>query len=252
YSSRPRLVLEMAFVRAAQVGAVTPVTDLLARLDGVLRGVTPVPAAAPAAPAAAGVLTTAEPSAQAPSVTTAVAEAGGPSPTPTAAAAAGRPSAAKEDATPDERATVPAAKERPAPEPVVIQTRAKEVRRHWEEFIEYVKDRKPWMAQSLSLNASTREEKGELVIRFAVASECKVLQDPDNLKYLTQFAQDFFQKELRVRISVRGAEPGAAADDGRDELQEERRVLANDPLVQVTSEVFNAQVVGIRTGPRSR
>ena len=254
YSSRPRLVLEMAFVRAAQAGAVTPVADLLARLDDVLRGVTPVPPAAMMPPVVPGGLTTAEPT---PSRSTAATEVAqvvvspveqSPPVVATAGLAGTEPASAPTDPPPAKLAE----KSKPAPEPVVIQDRAKEVRRHWEGFIEYVKDRKPWMAQSLSLNAGTREEKGELVIKFAVPSECKVLQDPDNLKFLTQFAQDFFQKELRVRISVRGAEPGAAPDDSRDELQEERRALANDPLVQVASEVFNAQVVGIRTGPRSR
>ena len=268
YSSRPRLVLEMAFIRAAQSGAVTPVTDLLARLDDVLRGVTPVPPAAttmpPVAPVSPGTLSTAEPTPSAPTSPPAMPEAAPAEAAPEAkpepdsapaASASGPKSIEKADAPADLESAakpVPTETAQPAAEPVVVQASSKEVRRHWEEFIEYVKDRKPWMAQSLCLNSGTREEKGELVIRFAEATECNVLQDPENVKFLTQFAQDFFQKELRVRISVRGTAPGEEVADGQDELQEERRALANDPLVQVASEVFNAQVVGIRTGPRSR
>ena len=264
YSSRPRLVLEMAFIRAAQSGAVTPVTDLLTRLDDVLRGVTPVPPATtmvpPVAPVSPGTLSTAEPTPPAPTLSPVKPESVAVEPDP--APVPDRPPVApmsesveKADAPLENKSPAkPESEEevQPAAEPVVIQTSPKEIRRHWEEFIEYVKDRKPWMAQSLSLNSGTREEKGELVVRFAVASECNVLQDPENMKFLTQFAQDFFQKELRVRISVRGTAPGEETTDGQDELQEERRALANDPLVQVASEVFNAQVVGIRTGPRSR
>ncbi len=246
YSSRPRLVLEMAFIRAAQSGAVTPVTDLLTRLDDVLRGVTPVPPAVKPAPLSAGALSTAEPTPVAPPLPPAAQQAVSPvqpppSPAVPPVAAPGQKSVAK-----------PEAEKKPVSEPVVIQTSPKVVRNNWEEFIDYVKDRKTWMAQSLSLNSGTREEEGELVIKFAVASDCKVLQDPDHVKLLTEFAQDFFQKELRVRISVRGAAAGAVTDESQDDLQEERRALANDPLVQVASEVFNAQVVGIRTGPRSR
>ena len=243
YASRPRLVLEMAFIRAAQAGAVVPVTDLLARLDNVLRGVTPVPPPAamtpPVAPVPAGSLSTAEPT-----------PLSAPSPiakTAPETVADDEDSSSKQSAAP----SVPPER-KPADVKVPLQSSTKEIRRHWEKFIEYVKDRKPWMAQSLSLNVGTREDDGELEIKFAVASDCKVLQDAENMKFLTQFAQDFFQKELRLRISVRGGGAGAAPDDGQDELQEERRALANDPLVQVASEVFNAQVVGIRTGPRSR
>ncbi len=242
YASRPRLVLEMAFIRAAQAGSVTPVADLLGRLDDVLRGVTPVPAPAPgvgrpAADVASFAVTSSE---------------------PVPAGAGARPAAVVPTLPAAQPVPPPAADPSPAPavEPArpqpVARAQPKEVRRHWEEFIAYVKERKQWMAHSLRLSDGAREEAGELVIKFEAVTDCKVLQDPENMKFLTEFAQDFFQKELRVRISVRGAEPGTAVDDGRDELQEERRVLANDPLVQVASEVFNAQVVGIRTGPRSR
>ncbi len=233
YASRPRLVLEMAFVRAAQAGSVVPVTDLLARLDDVLRGVTPVPPAAArqaVASAAAG-LATAEPG-------------------PTAAVASPARPAPVAPPAPAPAASAPAA----TPAGPGLPAQAKEVRRHWEEFIDYVKERKPWMAHSLRLSGGGREEGGELVIRFGAASDCKVLQDPDNLRSLTEFAQDFFQKGLRLRVALPGSGAEAVSDGAprEEDPQEERRALANDPLVQVASEVFNGQVVGIRTGPRSR
>ncbi|MDH5297598.1 MAG: DNA polymerase III subunit gamma/tau [Desulfobulbaceae bacterium] len=254
YASRPRLVLEMAFIRAAQAGAVTPVAELLARLDDVLRGVTPLPVAPPPGPAAAVAPVQSPPSSMS----------GGGLTTAEAEPSVGAPVdvAARNQAEPP--VSPPAVAPTPAAAPLrqgggdataagsssVLSARQKEIRRHWEEFIDYVKDRKQWMAHSLRLSSGTKEEDGTLVIKFGAASDCKVLQDPDNMKFLTEFAQDFFQKELRVRLSVRGG--AAAGGDGREDPQEERRALANDPLVQLAGEIFGGQVVGIRTGPRSR
>ena len=108
------------------------------------------------------------------------------------------------------------------------------------------------MAHVLRLCAGARQVKGELVVKFDAASDCKVLQEPENVKALTEFAQDFFQRELKIRIGLRGG--GSEGGDGRgqEKPQKERRALANDPLVHMTTEIFNGQVMNIRTGPRSR
>jgi len=75
-----------------------------------------------------------------------------------------------------------------------------------------------------------------------------MLQETDNRKLLTEFAQDFFQRELAVRIVVAGESGGGEVD----QPQEERRALAKDPRVQIAAEVFGGRIAGIRTGPRSR
>jgi DNA polymerase-3 subunit gamma/tau len=116
--------------------------------------------------------------------------------------------------------------------------------------VEYVKERKRWMAPVLQLCASARDEGGKLVLKFDDPSDCKLLQEHDNLKLLQAFALDFFQHDFRVVFKVRGAQ--AAENGGGDEAESllaERRVLANDPMVRMTTEIFGGQVGSIRTGP---
>jgi len=128
----------------------------------------------------------------------------------------------------------------------------RQVRRHWEEFIDYVKERKRWMAHVLRLCASARDEGSDLVLKFDDPSDCKVLEEHDNLKLLTEFAQDFFQHAFRIVFHVRGSRSDGEAGEEGESPSEERRALANDPLVQMASEIFGGQVGSIRTGPRSR
>ena len=113
-------------------------------------------------------------------------------------------------------------------------------------------DRKKWMAQTLKLCAKVLEEGAELILKFDDPSDCKMLQTKENMKVLTEFAQDFFQKELTVSIKVPGSDFQGTVDQDEILPHEERRALANDPLVQMATEVFGGTVVNIRTGPRSR
>jgi DNA polymerase-3 subunit gamma/tau len=128
----------------------------------------------------------------------------------------------------------------------------KEVRKHWDEFIEYVMDRKKWMAHTLRLCSNVRVEETDLVLKFDDPSDCKMLQTKENIKFLTEFSQDFFQKEFKIVIKIRGADAGGVINEVGNGPQEERRALANDPLVQMATEVLGGRVVKIRTGPRSR
>jgi DNA polymerase-3 subunit gamma/tau len=79
-----------------------------------------------------------------------------------------------------------------------------------------------------------------------------MLQTKENIKFLTEFSQDFFQKEFKIGITIRGADSHGIINQDGTGPQEERRALANDPLVQMATEVLNGRVVNIRTGPRSR
>ncbi|MBW1790752.1 MAG: hypothetical protein JRJ14_00555, partial [Deltaproteobacteria bacterium] len=56
---------------------------------------------------------------------------------------------------------------------------------------------------------------------------------------------------LRVKISTRWGEEESSGDDGSSP-REERRALANDPLVKMVTEIFDGKVSAIRTGPRFR
>jgi DNA polymerase-3 subunit gamma/tau len=113
-------------------------------------------------------------------------------------------------------------------------------------------DRKKWMAHTLRLCSSVREEDTDLNLKFDDPSDCKMLQTKENIKFLTEFSQDFFQKEFKIVIKVRGADSEGILDHNGIGPQEERRALANDPLVQMATEVLGGRVVNIRTGPRSR
>ena len=137
-------------------------------------------------------------------------------------------------------------------EEVATQPSTRLVRQNWDDFIEYVMDRKKWMAHTLRLCSNVREEGSELILKFDDPSDCKMLQTKENIKFLTEFSQDFFQKELKIIIKIRGADSQGITDQESNGPQEERRALANDPLVQMATEVLGGRVVNIRTGPRSR
>ncbi len=247
YAARPRMVLEMAFMRASQAGELVPMTSLLGKVDQLLAGVVPEELAAPVAvPAPAQPLPTPQ---SPPAVTPEV-----PAEKKTVESAA-TPEPV-EYSIPEEPPAPALSEPEPElePEPVVVTpaVASREVRKNWDGFISYVKDRKPWMSHVLRLCSSAREEGMELVLRFDDLSDCKVLQDQDNHKLLTEFAQDFFQHDFKVVLNVRGnATEGGDEEDGESPL-DERRALANDPLVQVATEIFSARVDSIRTGPRSR
>lgn len=232
YSSRPKMVLEMVFIKATQTGEVASVSSLLERLDGFLHGVD--------LGAAVQVPEVVQPVASSPESQVA-------------------PSPPVQQNKSKSEAVSPASKGEPAEEePQIVSSNIettpskKEVRKDWDKFIEYVKDRKQWMAHVLQMCFSAREEGMDLVLKYDDPAEYKVLKERDNFKLLNEFAQDFFQKEFKIKISARGKKEGNVNGDEQESPQEERRALANDPLVQMTTEIFGGQVVGIRTGPRSR
>ncbi|MFH1215015.1 MAG: DNA polymerase III subunit gamma/tau [Pseudomonadota bacterium] len=250
YSSHPRLVLEMAFIKAVQAGDVTPAAMLLARLDDIIRkggGVS--------SPAVVSAVTAGAAKAQ-------PVESAQPAPAQIAERPPGDVPVEKKEKAVE---TVNAVKE-VVPEPqsakvvpdeiakggVAIHARTRDVRRSWDDFLVYVKERKPWMAQVLRLCENPRQEGAELLIRFENPSDCTLLLKKENVKDLTEYALDFFQKDLTLKISSRGDRGEGKGEAVHDGPKEERRALANDPLVQMTLDVFGGQVGAIRTGPRFR
>ena len=268
YSSHPRLALELTLIRASEAGNVVPVSQLLEKLD-TMRGHGSIiseenrPAhrahtvpQAPASPIAdrerlkktiAAKSVRSEVRQESVSGETKKTEKEEPAShteklvNETAAAAEAVP----------EAAVSPKEAEETAPEPIV-QPAAKEVRRNWDEFLDYVMDRKKWMAHTLRLCSGIREEGSDLILKFDDSSDCKMLQTKENIKFLTEFSQDFFQKEFKIITRVRGTDSQGNIVQDSPGPQEERRALANDPLVQMATEVLGGRVVNIRTGPRSR
>jgi DNA polymerase-3 subunit gamma/tau len=235
YSAHPRLALEMAFIKAAQTGQIMPVASLLERLDAFLgKGDAAVsmpeaheykssemvrPTAKVTEPASEKYKTPAVPPPASPAKTV-----------------------NSNEKVSGETATEPHSTDENLPD----------VRKSWDDFIAYVKARKIWMGQILNLCSGVHQEGRDLTLKFDRASDCKVLQESDNMKLLTEFGQDFFQQEIRITLS--SSDKAGNGDNGDDAMspQEERRALGDDPLVQMTTEIFGGQVSGIRTGPRSR
>ena len=273
YSSHPRLALEMAMIRAAEAGNVVPVTQLLERLEGMqgkgsgvpeksvprVQAPTPKPvvrekAMKEIAPKTMQPEVSEEPvqherieellkekvEEKAPKVEKQVIEEpAAPQVTPQEIPQSAQEVIPREAAEESVDAPVP-----PPP--------TKEVRKNWDEFIEYVMDRKKWMGPTLRLSSNVRVENKDLILKFDDPSDCKMLQTKENIKFLTEFSQDFFQKEFKIVIKIRGADSNGVINEAGNGPQEERRALSNDPLVQMASEILGGRVVKIRTGPRSR
>jgi DNA polymerase-3 subunit gamma/tau len=257
FSAQPRLTLETSFLKIIEAGSVVPVTALLGHLDRIISAIPAKPtpleelqrprepveikkksdssvlntsyAITPAEPKIPGKPTPAE--APAPAAPDSPADAAPTAPTP---------SPAEEIAEP------------PEPRPVEMHPHEKDVRKDWLDFINYVKDRKVWMAQDLHrANAVKQDGEGELHLTFNDPANCLVLRQKENHQLLTEFALDFFQKPLKVRFILPKIDDSPDAN-GDESPQRKRLQLANDPLVVMAAEIFNGQVGDIRIGPRSR
>jgi DNA polymerase III subunit gamma/tau len=244
YSSQPRLVLESSFLKIIQADEVVPVSNLLGKIDTLLQGKTilkPTPSAAPVeakkkqqAPDSPPQHRP-EPKSVAPPITSPAKKEQISNPL-----AEDRPPLPEEESRPNQQES----KSIPRPH-------QREVRRDWPGFIEHVKDRKLWMAQDLQRADSSREVEGKLQLRFSDPANCTLLRQKENVKLLTEFVLDFFQKDLKLHFIT----PDQREDEGsqnNDSPHKLRQRLANDPLVLMATEIFNGQIGDIRVGPRSR
>jgi len=267
YSSHPRLALELTLIRASEAGNVVPVSQLLEKLENMQgqgslisekNSTTVQTSAVSRSPAAKPVgrkksektigPKTVRSEVQQEAVTQQTKKAGKEEQTNKSEKGAVEAVAAPETTA----QTAPQKQEDATPAESIVQPPAKEVRKYWDGFIDYVMDRKKWMAHTLRLCSGIREEGSDLILKFDDPSDCKMMQTTENIKFLTEFSQDFFQKEFKIVIRIRGADSQGNIDQNSLGPQEERRALANDPLVQMATEVLGGRVVNIRTGPRSR
>jgi len=262
YSSQPRLAIEMAFIQAVQVGDVQPVTELLSRLDDVLSGVplselvrnpagsvekkTAAPAPVQETPAKQQPVGTTIRQEEPPAPAEAPVTMSEPPPAPIK-----QTSEKKEEPALQQQSPVPEVDsgEQPPAAPTADQ---RSIRQRWPEFIEYVRDRKPWMAAALQRSSSVGLRGEELVIQYDDSIDCSLLKNREHITPLTEFALDFFQQTFTISFQV--PETGSCEVDpnGAVSPKEERKALARDPLVLTALEVFNGQVGDIRVGPRFR
>ncbi|NOQ45765.1 MAG: DNA polymerase III subunit gamma/tau, partial [Desulfobulbaceae bacterium] len=255
YSSQPRLALEMAFIRAVQVGEVVPVSDILTRLDDVLAGV-PLVDLAVVAPKPATMQQENLVSQPAPikekQTEPVIATQESDVVQPVNKAESDPSPESIEPPTPSLEKEKPVEPDKEKPEDGKQAARKKDVRKHWNEFLQYVRDRKPWMTAALQRSASASLEQGQLIVHFDDAADCMMLKSKDNITLLTEFALDFFQENLRVKFHVPDSNACEISPENGMDPQQERKALANDPLVLTALEIFNGQVGNIRVGPRFR
>ena len=249
YAAQPRLSLESTFLKIIQADDVVPVSSLLTKLDALLQN-SELPAKTTAADSPnkkKSLPITPEKPAQ-----PLVQETPSPEEPPlpdephhkksSVQAAESQP---KDQPEPEE-AEKKKQKDKPVPHP-----HQHDVRKDWLGFIAHVKDRKIWMAQDLQRADKAREIDGELQLHFSDHNNCSVLRQKENVKLLTEFVLDFFQKDLKLHFitPVKGDEK---EKDGTDSPHRLRQKLANDPLVLMATEIFSGQIGDIRVGPRSR
>jgi len=278
YSTQPRLALETTFLKVIESHEVTPVATLLSRLDSLLAGngnqtedngrmaagpkkdipamVEKEPSLAPETGRETGAddKTGHEQAAVKPIAAALPEEAAAPSesmeiPEP----AAGKEEAADLQAAPEvvsepvvQPEDIPAARQDTRVEP-----HQRNVRRDWMDFIAYVHERSVWMAQDLQRADSVKEQGDELLLFYGDAADCKLLCKDENRKMITEFVLDFFQKDLSPRFVLPDQSCGQTQDGQANPLKE-RHLLANDPLVLMTAEIFNGRIGDIRVGARFR
>ena len=277
YASQPRLAMEMAFIAAVQVGDVEPVTELLTRLDKVIAGAGQDISLAPerkrrkSERAVDSGRDTASRKKIKKTIEKKITAATEESHTPPAVVnppekvkdqrkteeqdREEEPVAAAENTRDQEGKNVdPEGEERPGADKETKRPPCdqKEVRRRWPEFIDYVRERTPWMAATLQKSTTVILENDELIIHYEESADCSLLKNQEHIRPLTEFAVDFFQQPFTLAFKV--------ADDGSCEVDPEgavspkveRRTLARDPLVLDALEVFNGRLGDIRVGPRFR
>lgn len=281
FSQQPRLALELVLIRAVQYRDVIPVSELISRFDQMLAG-TPIdalPATPPDPPRSLPQQTL--PSGTAPSSVAAPAP-GVIEPAPSSlprqqpapeltppvavepfadivAASPPRetppePAPIKEPVpeTPPQNASFETHGHSPAKESVPAVEGKKRIRKHWGAFVTYVRERQPWIAAALQMAASVERKEEVLLIHFDDSADCTLLKQRNNVNTLTEFVLDFFQENLTIQFAVPGSSACAVDPSNGLAPQQERRALANDPLVLTALDIFTGQVGDIRIGPRYR
>ncbi len=290
FSQQPRLALELTFIRAVQIHDVVPVAELIARFDQMLAetpldaltappqitvqprqhetGYKPVEPARTPSPSSVRV----EQPVASPSTVTEPLQNEQPiqiQPVKTVTAESMpevlRKEPTKESPAPPQLTQTEPTLEEPLssislkqgpptvePSPQKAVEGKKRIRQHWDAFLKYVHERQPWMAASLQLAASVERKGDELLIHFDDSADCTMLKQRNYVSTLVEFVLDFFQENLSIQFIVPGS--SACAIDLANGLapQQERRALANDPLVLTALDVFTGQVGDIRIGSRSR
>ena len=262
HSSQPRLALETSFLKMIEAGNVVAVTTLLDRIGellasgGIPQPPTPSPKQSQATPPAVASSLPASDTAATAAPRTTAAEISPPQPALSHASTPATPTIPHPGPAPEttvrhQAAESSAAPPAPAAAAIEIRPHEKDVRRDWLDFVKYVHDQKVWMAQDLQRADLVRHVDKEIRLHFNDPANCAFLRQKDNRRLLTEYALDFFQKEIKISFIVPDQQDSNDTP-GQETPQSKRQQLANDPLVIMTAEIFRGQVGDIRIGQQSR
>jgi len=273
YSGQPRLAFETTVLKVIESHEVAPVATLLSRLDHLLAGNSghgeermaegprrTVPAMGPKGPAlapetdhgAGGADQIGREQAAGPIVAALPEETAGSSESVEQPDPDVIQKEAVEVQAPPEVAAEPVARSEENPDArrvARVEPHQRSVRRDWMDFIASVHEQSVWMAQDLQRADSVKEQGDELLLFYGDAADCTLLCKDENRKMINEFVLNFFQKDLSVRFVLPDQNCGPGRD-GQESPLKERHLLANDPLVLMTAEIFNGRIGDIRVGAR--
>jgi DNA polymerase-3 subunit gamma/tau len=225
-SAFPRLILEMTLTRVARRKPVLSVEEVLERLQAMEERL----------------LAGGETASPIPSL-------------PAAPRPVQRPVVSEEGEEPEEEAqevsdAEPAA-EQPGGEKVAGLSR--EAQEAWKEFINFAKKKKPPFASILEHGQPLALDDSLLQVGYAEKSfYLERMQEADNLNFLQTLSREFFQRNLKVKVSSLnpGAQPGGPAPESKGEKKNSKREkeeeALNHPLVREAINIFGGRVVEVK------
>ncbi len=186
FSAQPRLTLETSFLKIIEATNVVPVASLLGHLDAVL-------SALPTKPTPLQEVLKEKKPTESKKKTDSIA----PEPDPPGSHLQPEPvSSAPEENEPEKSPDI--TEKSPPTKPLAIHPHERDVRKDWLDFINYVKDRKVWMAQDLQrADAIKQDIEGELRLTYSDPANCSLLRQKRKSPAAHRICLGFFSKTIK-------------------------------------------------------
>ncbi len=220
FASFPRLILEMALLKAAVLVPVIPISELLEKLKLLEAGAVH---------------------------------------TPSLPWNTGRPSAVVENAPSrseaKQAAPQPAKAAQPSPTISATKVQPRGTHSDWERFVAFVVEKRPAIGSVLEHGSPLKLEPGLMEIGFPSASYYLTsAQDTDSIEEIQALAQEFSGAETSVRIRPitpeTGDSPQSLAEKKKSEQQQRTKTLkqevADNPLINEALRLFGGKITDIR------
>ncbi len=237
YSPQPKLTLEIAFLKIIETGNITPLTALLGQLEKV------IPQLREKKNIAAG---SEIPPQQPPLAQQAAIETEPPKTSPPAEPAVKK----KEHSQQHNESAAQDFLESTEKTQKVEDHSTQELHRQWPAFLQFLEQDTIWLAAALRKSEKQEFTSDTLTttlhLYFSDREDTILLAQKENQRHLTVLALDFFKKELTIEFHL------PVEDESRDKNSPRmrRKALANNPLVQMTEEIFHGSVAAIRLSNR--